>query len=168
MPAKPPQGQQDTNLARLGDDTFDVRSWPFYWIVKTNNQYIQKLETLLKRFELDVPSWRVLMLLNAEKPQSVSFLSREAIVKLSTITRIVRRMEERDLVRTRPKTSDQRVTEVLLTSHGRRARILALQQADEIYSMAFQGMSPEDIELLNSFLEKAFRNMGDSFVGKDQ
>ena len=147
------------NIARPGDDQFELTNWPFYWIVKANGRYVQRLEESLKSIELDVPRWRVLMLLERDVARSVSYLAKEAFAKLSTMTRIVQRMQEDGLVKTQPRESDQRVTEVILTGNGRRARSLALQQADAMYAGAFVGMSHDDVKALNQLLEKVFSNL---------
>lgn len=116
----------------------------------------------MREIELDIPRWRVLMLLEGTRARSVSYLSTEAIVKLSTMTRIVQRMEADGLVETRPRASDARVTEALLTGHGRRARVLALQRADLIFEKAFKAFSDADVRNFNQMLSLVHENLARS------
>ena len=153
------------NIALPGDDQFDLQNWPFYWLVRANGHYALHLEKALKSIELDIPRWRVLMLLEGDQARSISYLAHEAITKLSTMTRIVQRMQTDDLVVTQPRSSDQRVTEVFLSPHGRRARILALQQADNMYAKAFSGFTIEEISMLNKLLKQVYRNLNFSSSG---
>ncbi|MFC7291388.1 MarR family winged helix-turn-helix transcriptional regulator [Hirschia litorea] len=133
---------------------FELEAWPFYWLTKAYGSYIAKMEDALHQVELDIPRWRVLMLLEGEKARSVSYLSQEAISKLSTMTRIVSRMENDGLVETRARASDARVREVLLTKNGRRARVLAWQKAEEIYKQSFSSMTRDEVDEFNRLLKK--------------
>jgi len=142
-----------------GHDGFDLRKWPFYWLTQAYGGYIANLETTLKEIELDVPRWRVLMLLDGEQAQSTSFLATEAITKLSTMTKIIQRMQDDKLIETRQRKSDQRVTEVVLTGNGRRARVLARQQAEQIYERAFKDLSVKDMQHLNQLLTTLHTNL---------
>ena len=137
----------ETNKTEFEDGPFDVHEWPFYWLTKVYGRYISEMELSLKPVELDIPRWRVLMLLKDDRARSVSYLSEEAITKLSTMTRIVQRMKQDGLLVTRPRETDQRVTEVLLTENGRRARMLARQKADDIYAKALASLS--DLSLIH-------------------
>ena len=145
-----------------GNEHFDLQNWPFYWITQAYGQYITDLEITLKRVELDIPSWRVLILLDGSQARSISYLASAAISKLSTMTRIVQRMQDDDLVITRQRASDQRVTEVLLTSNGKHARILALKQAESIYARSFREIPIEDLKKTNTVLAKIFKNLTDN------
>ena len=54
-------------------ESFNRREWVFYWVTLLAAKYEQKLEIHLKKEGLDIPSWRVLMLMDPDKPRSVSF-----------------------------------------------------------------------------------------------
>lgn len=156
---KPMSNLKAGGISLPGEQHFELTEWPFYWIVKVYGQYLNSLEGLLKAVDLDIPRWRVLMLLEGTEGFSVSYLADEAITKLSTMTRIVQRMQDDGLVSTRPRASDLRVTEVLLTSEGRRARELAYEQANNIYTTSFDGLSSQQIETLNRTLSKLYSNL---------
>lgn len=126
--------------------SFELQKWPFYWLTQASSRYLAVLEQTLREIDLDVPTWRALMLLGDGTPRSVSYLSKEAITKLSTMTRIVQRMQEAGLVRTHPSPSDARVTEVELTANGNRARILAWQSATKIFDRTFEGVPESRID----------------------
>lgn len=146
-------------IVKPGEEHFDLRNWPFYWITQAYGQYISNMERTLKNVELDIPRWRVLILLDGAHARSISYLSTQAITKLSTMTRIVQRMQEDGLVTTRQRASDQRVTEVLLTGNGRRARLLALQQAENTYARSFREIPGNDLKKLNQILSKICENL---------
>ena len=147
------------DFVNVSDAAFEVQSWPFYWITRANNAYLQVLEQALKESKLDIPAYRVLMLLHGRRARSITYLADEAIVKLPTMTRIVQRMEREGLVETRPRASDNRVTEVLLTRRGSRARLKAQRAAFGVFAKAFEGVSEEQIGALNSVLSGVISNI---------
>ena len=150
-----------SDFVHISDAEFDLPSWPFYWITRSNNAYLGTLESVLKRTQLDIPRWRVLMLLYGDRARSVTYLAEEAIIKLSTMTRIVQRMGQEGLVKTRPGEADNRVTEVLLTPKGDDARQRAQRAAYKVFAIAFEGISERKIAELNKTLARVLSNLDD-------
>ena len=95
------QGPEDADA-----ELFDPHRWPFFWITQAVGRYLQRLETGLKRGDLDISRWRVLMCLHPNRPTSVSEIAELAIVKLPTMTKIVQRMQADGLVMLRPRSSE--------------------------------------------------------------
>jgi len=141
------------------DDGVELRSWPFYWIVQAHGAYFSVLEAELKRVDLDIPRWRALSLLQDGRASSISYLAQEARTKLSTMTRIVQRMEQDQLVITRSATRDARVTEALLTSRGLKAREVAWTRAHAVYAKAFAKIPDRKVTQLVSILEDLTSNL---------
>lgn len=148
-----------SNFVHISETEFNLPSWPFYWITRSNNAYLGTLEGVLKKNQLDVPQWRVLMLLHGGQARSVTYLAREAIIKLSTMTRIVQRMGQDGLVKTRPWEEDNRVTEVVLTPKGDKARARAQSAAFDVFAKAFDGIPDREIAALNKTLERVLLNL---------
>jgi len=150
------------NLNRkMGDltmdiESFDRREWAFYWITLVAAKYEQKLEVHLKKEGLDIPSWRVLMLMHPDKPRSVSFLANQSITKQSTMTRIVYRMRDRGLVTVKSSLKDGRVSVVSATSEGLKLRKNAWDVVSKSTNETFEGMSDNKLDGLNKTLSKIF------------
>ncbi len=132
------------------------RSWPFYWISRVNARYVQVLERKLKPIGLDVARWRVLISLYEEEYLSVSEISDFSTMRLNTTTKVVQRMIADDLVRTRVRATDGRVTEVCLTAKGDALRARALDEATKILAASFVNVSAEELSALNATMEKVF------------
>lgn len=155
--SKPSSDESDQD----GLDGFSFRTWPFYWLTRASGRYLQAMETALKRAGLDVPRWRVLMVLHEEGCASVSEIADHAISKLPTMTKIVQRMQADGLVMLRPRSSDGRVTEVLLTPTGEAAAERAWQIADRIFGRAFARMSKTETATLTKLLMKLASTLAD-------
>jgi len=140
---------------------FDPHNWPFFWMTQAVGRYLQRLEPALKRVDLDVSRWRVLMSLQQDKATSVSEIAELAIVKLPTMTKIVQRMQADGLVTCEARPSDGRVTEVSLTERGIAAKQDAWAIANKLYVQAFRDISADDKTRLNALMETIFGNLSD-------
>lgn len=141
------------------DPEFQVASSPFYWLARVDGRYALSMDLVLKRIGMDVPRWRVLMLLAEHSPASVSELSEHAIIRLSTMTKIILRMKAEGQVDTRASEADGRVTEVLLTAKGREALEQVRAQAGRIFKQAFYDLNDSQIAGLNDLLRRIFNNL---------
>jgi MarR family transcriptional regulator, organic hydroperoxide resistance regulator len=147
------------NIVNSDLENFDFREWPFYWLTRAGGVYYKAMEEGLRGLGLDLPRWRVLMSLYQENRLSVSELADHAIVKLSTMTKIVQRMEQDGLVHCRPLADDRRVTEVVVTEAGLRAGEAAWQLAHKTYDIAFQGIPGKQEASLLAVLRRITENM---------
>ncbi|WP_428970052.1 MarR family winged helix-turn-helix transcriptional regulator [Sphingomonas sp. Xoc002] len=138
---------------------FTYRSWPFYWLARASGRYREGMETKLRASGIDMPRWRVLMTLHQDKVASVSEIAKHAGEKLPTMTRIIQRMEQDDLVRRQPRPDKPWVSDVALTTKGEVAGTEAWEHARALYAEAFAGMSGEEIAHLNALLERVSSNL---------
>jgi DNA-binding MarR family transcriptional regulator len=140
----------------LAEDQFKVEDWPFYWLTRVVSLYLNHSEAQLKRIGLDVPTWRVLMFLGDRNSASVSELAERAIAKLSTMTKIIQRMQADGLVKCSPRESDARVTEVTLTPLGIDARAKSWDVAHRTYERAFGKIPAKETKALMATLARVF------------
>lgn len=132
------------------------RHWPFYWISRVNARYVQVLERKLKPLGLDMARWRVLISLYEEEFLSVSEISEFSTMRLNTTTKVVQRMIVEELVVTRVRPTDGRVTEVCLTAKGDELRAQGLAEANKVLAASFVSVSADELAALNATLEKVF------------
>ena len=145
--------------ANPDDPEFEIASSPFYWLARTTSRYELSMDAVLKRIGMDVPRWRVLMLLEEHSPASVSALADHAIARLSTMTKLVLRMKSEGYVETRVSEKDGRVTEVLLTQKGHDALDQVRVYAGRIFEQAFRDIDDEQIQGLNALMQHILRNL---------
>ncbi len=133
--------------------------FPFHWINRVSARYYLDLEVALKRVGLDVPRWRVLIILDEIGPASVSHISAHAVMKLSTMTKLLQRMEADELIQLSASDRDARVTQAELTVAGRRAAQAVRTEGLRVFERAFKGVSTEEGEHLVSLLQRIFANL---------
>jgi DNA-binding MarR family transcriptional regulator len=141
------------------DPEFHRADWPFYWIARVNTLYTQEIERVLKAVDCDVPTYRVLAILQEQGVSSVSDIAVHAVGKLSTTTKIVYRMKAEGLVSTETSKTDGRVTMVSLTDAGRVALGRVKDATHGLFERSFDGLTPAKIERLNESLRIVFRNL---------
>lgn len=148
-----------TTLAAPDDPAFILDDYPLYNLNRTSATYVEEMTKVLKSIGMDQPQWRILMLLADRNPSTVSELSRRAVTKMSTITRILIRMEDQGLVRRAPSPVDSRVTEVFMTGEG--AKIVADLRAvaTRVYRKAFDGVPEPEIKRFMDILKTVRENL---------
>ena len=108
---------------------------------------------------MEQPSWRVLMLLGDKNPSTVGELSRRSVTKISTITRILMRMEKEELVQRVPYPVDNRVIQVFISKKGEQVLKKLRSLAAKVYRSAFEGISDEEIIVFTNTLKKVRQNL---------
>ena len=150
------------DLRHLGDPgtaDFQVRKYPFYLLNRLVSRYNAIIEARLRTIGLDIPFWRVLMILGETAPQGVGEISEAAVINLSTMTRIVQRMAQTRLVRCRPRSGDCRITDVFLTALGRKKLAAARRITAPVFAAAIAGFSERDFGGAIETLDKLYINL---------
>jgi MarR family transcriptional regulator, organic hydroperoxide resistance regulator len=157
-----PSAPRGTDAKLRGDPAhpdFKVADWPFYLIARTARRYEMDMEEALRRIDMDVPSWRAIMLVHEHSPSSVSEIADRAVTRLSTMTRVIQRLQKRGLVKVATRAADARVTDVFITPHGEEVVAQVRAVASRIYQSAFKNLSAPEIETLNSLLLRVFNSL---------
>lgn len=141
--------------------TFHREEFPFYWIVNVYARYTQVMEITLKKAQLDVSRFRVLMITEQYGKASISQISEYAMTKMPTVTKIVGRLRDDGLVTTASSVQDARVTEVMLTDAGREKVAEAHRLVSKVFEKGFKGMTVAQMEKMNLSLAKVLDNLNE-------
>jgi DNA-binding MarR family transcriptional regulator len=152
--------EKTVNLNGPDHPDFILDDYPLYNLNRTSATYIERMSEELKKVNMDQPSWRVLMLLADKNPSTVGDLSRRSVTKISTITRILMRMENEGLVKRQPYHKDNRVIEVHILEGGIKILSELRRLANEVYKEAFVGISDNDMITFTNMLMKITENLG--------
>jgi len=149
------------NLYDPLSEGFKRSEFPFYWVAQLNSIYTQKMEFLLKRVGMDVPRWRIILILKEHSELSMSEIAGHAIAKLPTTTKIVYRMRDEGLVNLSTSPSDGRVTLVSLTHRGLESLELIQDAVSNLFRSSFKGLSSAQVHRANILLKKLYDNLND-------
>ena len=131
------------------DPAFHREEFPFYWIVNVYARYTQIMEITLKKAQLDVSRFRVLMVTHQYGKASISQISEYAMAKMPTVTKIVGRLRDDGLVTTASSEQDARVTEE------------AYAYTSKVFEKGFKGMTASQVEKMNLSLAKVLDNLNE-------
>jgi DNA-binding MarR family transcriptional regulator len=146
-------------LGDPGTPAFRVELYPFYLINRLASLYNATIEPKLRAIGLDIPNWRVLMILGEREPRGVRDIADAAVIPLSTMTRIVQRMAAAGLVEAKPSERDARVTLVSLTEAGTRKLAEARASTSDIYRRLIDGMTGEDFDRFVTLINTMHDNL---------
>lgn len=137
---------------------FDYEEFPFFWLARVHSMYTLELEKVLKRLGTDMPTRRVLLMLRLRGTATMSQLAEHTIIKLSTLTRIIQRMRDAELVSTRANAEDARITDVSLTTKGE-ALLDQIQSATQkVYVKGYRDLTATQLARFNETLKVMYRN----------
>lgn len=142
-----------------GTPDFRVERYPFYLLNRLVGRYNRIIDARLRAIGLDIPYWRVLMILGERSPRGTSEIADAAVINLSTMTRIIQRMTAAGLVTAIPSDEDARVTLVTLTATGEARLAEARTAAAPVYEHLVRGLEPEAFEQLIALLNRLHDNL---------
>lgn len=146
----------------LGDPglaSFQLEKYPFYLLNRLVSRYNAVIGSHLRTIAIDIPTWRVLMILGERAPRRVSDIAEAAVINISTMTRIVQRMARAGLLDCQTMSDDARVTEVQLTSLGQEKLGQARDITAPVYANVIRGFSQRQFEQLITSLNRLHRNL---------
>lgn len=150
---------RDRPLIDPSSKDHDYVEWPFYHLARLVSIYHLRLDSALKPLGIDVARWRVLSILHREKVATVTRLANEAVIRMSTMTKIVQRMTAEGLVEVRTSEDDARSTEVMISANGQELLEDMKAKVAQIARVAFDGISNKEIEMLNRLSKQIYASL---------
>ncbi|GGK58671.1 MarR family winged helix-turn-helix transcriptional regulator [Rufibacter glacialis] len=133
----------------------DIYQKSYINVVYTSNWLEQRQAAMFKSFGVTLPQYNVLRILRGQhpKPATVNLLIDRMLDKTSNASRIVDKLEAKELVTRKQCPSDRRTVDILITEKG----LNLLQEMDGLGNTGFTGLnnlSQEEAEQLNALLDK--------------
>ena len=141
------------------DPLFSAEASPFFHLARLVGLYQMRMDGHLKRVGMDVSRWRVLAILHEHDRAPISHIADLAVIRISTMTKLIYRMESEDLISTAVSESDGRVTEVQLTDKGRQIFADVRSIASLIFERAFHDFEDTEIQDLLVASRKVYHNL---------
>ena len=141
-------------LADPANDAFLLEHSPFFRLTQAESLYQKRMAENLKAVGMDIPRWRILMILHEKSPSTITEIADRALMKLSTMTRVAQRLERDGLVRLMPNKTDARSTDVHITDAGEFAVDKIRIVASRTFRRATEDLSTKELKVLNSLLAR--------------
>jgi DNA-binding MarR family transcriptional regulator len=142
-----------------GSPQFRVDAYPFYLLNRAASRYNVVIESQLRPIGIDIPTWRVLMILGEREPLPIAQVAKSAVINISTMMRIVERMVKAGLILTQPSATDGRVTELAMTDLGQEKLAAARAATSPVYQKIITDFSAQDFAQLLDLLGRLHDNL---------
>ncbi|WP_129792099.1 MarR family winged helix-turn-helix transcriptional regulator [Sphingosinicella sp. CPCC 101087] len=147
-------------LGDPGRSSFTLDQYPFYLLNRVVSRYNAIIGAELRKLGIDIPTWRVLMILGERAPRGIAEIAQAGVINISTMTRIIQRMTRDGLTECKPLADDARVTEVRLSAHGEEKLAVARAVTAPVYKRVIKGFSRREFEQLIASLNRLHDNLG--------
>ncbi len=151
--------QRSRTKFEFAHDNFEFDQWPFYNMSRLISLYHRRLDVALKPLGIDTPRWRILSILAKRGTASVTEVSEEAVMLMSTTAKIIRRMADQGLVGTSVSQRDARSVEVSLTPLGAETLAVVQRKVDAVAARSFLDVPETDIDALTATTRKMYANL---------
>ena len=117
------------------------------------------------RFGLSIQEWRVIAVLGEGTPLTAQAICEATAMDKVSVSRAIRALDDRDLVRRTQRESDRRASDVVLTGEGRRIYDEIAPLALDYERALLEGLSAGEREILVELLERLERR-ADQLTGR--
>lgn len=138
-----------------------------YLVNRVGQQFISDITPVLNEAGVDIQSWRVLIALYQRGGQPVGALSDLTSINFSTLSRVLGRMEKKDLTRRLRDPDDARSFTVELTETGRSVTETILPQAVALEAKVTGNFSEAELAMLRQLLGKLYAGLSDQADEQD-
>jgi DNA-binding MarR family transcriptional regulator len=160
MTAAKPAPTLSTPGIVAADTAFDLLDYVPYLINRVAVGMVKSLARDLKRHGLDIQTWRILAAILAQSECRFGDLARTTSIEISTLSRIVARMQRDGLLRCERLESDSRTFLASLTAKGRALALRVLPSAYAAEAAMVEGLTPSEISAFTHTLHKMYANLG--------
>jgi len=120
----------------------------------TNNIVISELRQFFKLFGITLKQYNTLRIIKgANKPVSTSFIKERLLDRNSDVSRVVDRLEYKNLVKKTACETDKRLVDVELSNKGGDL-LNAINKDMDIMDSIFNGLTKVELRTLNNLLDK--------------
>jgi DNA-binding MarR family transcriptional regulator len=126
-------------------DAFRLATSPFYLIAHADFMYHSKMEAVLAAKGVTKSIYRILTVLRDHQPCRMVDLADMALIKRSTVSRLVDRMTEMALVEATQSCADSRATDVRMSPAGQTLLDSLTPLVAPLFVEATRGLSHEEL-----------------------
>lgn len=123
-----------------------------YLLARASHLIAEDFALILKQADFDRSRWRILASLSDYDKVAIGELANRVLMKQPTLTKILDRMEQENLVRRQHSKADRRSVKVVITPEGREKVAELLRQAKEHERAVLKEYSAEEEEILKRVL----------------
>ncbi|MCC5936770.1 MAG: MarR family transcriptional regulator [Lunatimonas sp.] len=142
----------------MNDDVLKLENQICFPLYAASRLITKHYQPLLEELEVTYPQYLVLLLLWEKDRQKVTELGECLLLESSTLTPLLKRLEQKGFIHRARSQKDERQVIISLTDSGKLAKQAALPIPEKLLQSVQQGhMKPEDLTMLKSILDTFIR-----------
>lgn len=122
------------------------------------NSLVREVDARMQPLELTAMQWEPLLLLSKGRADTVAGLARECTMDCGAMTRMLDRLEQKQLVQRQRSATDRRVVNLALTAKGRDAAAAIPPVVRDELARHLRGFSEQETRLLVDMLQRMLDN----------
>lgn len=158
----PPRRRPDTQRPSVpvaDESPFDLETFlPFQLSVVANRISQTVGQAIATRFSLQIPEWRIVVVLGKYGPLSALEIARKTSMDKARVSRAQHRLADLGLASMRPSPDDRRKVIVSLETEGLALYRDMVPLAHEAAQRLFAPLAPEEQEVLQAITQKLFES----------
>ncbi len=119
---------------------------------------LRSVDARMQPLELTAMQWEPLLMLALGRADTVAALARECNVDCGSMTRMLDRLEDKQLLRRQRSDADRRVVKLMLSDKGREAAAEIPQVVTEELQRHLAGLSATELDTLTTLLKRMLGN----------
>lgn len=144
---------------KASDNALWLADYPLYYMSHVVAESQRKIQEAIAPLKITPNQWRVVFLLHDHGELSISEISDESLIEVSTLSRLLNSLEKRKLIGRMRDTEDQRYTRIRLTDQGQEVYEKVLPVVAKQLEFTLQGFSSADKKALLNLLKKMKENV---------
>lgn len=141
-------------------DNYEWQSSTGHLIANLHHSMRRALDVELARLgDVSSAQWIVMMMLTHEDEVTAADLAKRLNYDPGSMTRLLDRMQEKDLIQRSRATGDRRRIRIELTAAGRELAPSLPTAAINVINQSLKGFTPEEHQLLNGLIKRMIDNV---------
>jgi MarR family transcriptional regulator, organic hydroperoxide resistance regulator len=136
-----------------------------YRIAELSHNTNMLITDYLVQMNLTLPQWRVLVVLNHFSKLGIGEISKKALIRQSTLSRVVDRMEDMKLVKRSQKSENRRQVQVSLSKKGQETYDKISPIAQSLHDLLSSALTDEEQQSLFLILDKLTSKLEEGRLG---
>jgi DNA-binding MarR family transcriptional regulator len=129
-----------------------------YLLKRAHASMVRSMDARMQEYDLTALQWGPLLLIAKGLGDTVAACAREAGVDASAMTRMLDRLEAKNLIRRTRSAADRRVVNIELTEDGRATAAKMPRELARMMNHHLRGFSKEEFETLKDLLRRLESN----------
>jgi MarR family 2-MHQ and catechol resistance regulon transcriptional repressor len=127
---------------------------PFLLLMQTARVFQEEIRDEMIKKNLSITEFSVLEVLFHKGKQTIQQIANSIIIASSSMTYVIDKLEQKDLIKRNACPQDRRVIHVTLTEKGQELMEIVMPEHEEFVEKVFESLKPNEVEDLSFLLRK--------------